>query len=76
VIVGGFFNPAHVPTTIGIEWTQNVDVLGSVVGPFPADSTTPVPIVQGATSIDVFGGNGAAAGDTDVPFFAIFYLNI
>lgn len=75
-VYGGFYNPADTPAAVAVEWTQNLDVTNAVLGPFPSDSESPVRIVQGATSIDVFGGNSAAAGSIEVPFFAVFYLNV
>jgi hypothetical protein len=75
-VFGGFYNPADTPPAVSIEWTQNLDIVGADVGPFPSDPESPVPIVQGATSIDVFGGNSALAGSVEIPFFAYFYINI
>lgn len=75
-IFGGFYNPADTPAAVTVEWTQNLDIPGATVGPFPSDPESPVPIVPGATSIDVFGGNSAAAGSIEIPFFAFFYINV
>jgi hypothetical protein len=75
-IFGGFYNPADTPSAVTVEWTQNLDVSTAVLGPFPSDPESPVRIVQGATSIDVFGGNSAVGGSIEVPFFAVFYLNV
>jgi hypothetical protein len=62
--------------SVPVTWTQNLDIPGAAVGPFPGDGESIIPIVQGATSIDVFGGNSAAAGSLEIPFFAAFYLNV
>jgi hypothetical protein len=75
-MIGGFFNPADIPQEVPIIWTQNIDVTNMVAGPFNPDTTQPIPLVQGATSIDVFAGNSLASGGIEVPFFAIFYLNV
>jgi hypothetical protein len=75
-LVGGFYNPADTPAAVGLVWTQNLDVTNAVVGPFALDPDGAIPIVQGATSIDVFGGNSAAAGSIEVPFMAVFFMNI
>jgi len=76
-MIGGFNNPADATQAAPVEWTQNLDWGGAVVGPFPANTSQPIPLVQGATSIDVFGGStAAAAGTIEIPFFAFFYLNI
>lgn len=55
---------------------MNLDVAGASVGPFASDGESIIPIVPGAQSIDVFGGNSAAAGDLELPFFAVYYLNV
>lgn len=75
-VFGGFYNPADTPAVVTVGWTQNLDVTNAVLGFFPSDPESPVPIVQGVTSIDVFGGNSAAAGDIEIPFFAYFYINV
>jgi hypothetical protein len=75
-IFGGIFNSTLTPATVPITWVQNLDVAGATAGPFPSDGESIIPIVQGATSIDVFGGNSAVVGDLEIPFFAYFYLNV
>jgi hypothetical protein len=75
-LFGGIFNSGLTPSTVPITWTQNLDVAGATVGPFPSDGESIIPIVQGATSIDVFGGNSAAIGDLEIPFFAYYYINV
>lgn len=75
-LIGGFFNPLDTPQAVPIVWTQNIDVSNMVAGPFDPETTQPIPLVQGATSIDVFAGNSVGDGAIEVPFFAVFYLNI
>lgn len=75
-VIGGFYNPADTPPAVAIEWTQNLDWSGAVSGPFAPNLPQPIPIETGATSIDVFGGASAAAGTIEIPFAAIFYLNV
>ena len=75
-MIGGFFNPADTLQAVPIIWTQNIDVTNMVAGPFDPQTTQPIPLLQGATSIDIFAGNSAAAGAIEVPFFAVFYLNV
>jgi hypothetical protein len=76
-LMGGFFNPTDVPQSIPIQWTQNLD-WGGVAGPFAPDNLNevPIPLLQGVTSIDVFAGNGPVQNGVEVPFFAIFSLNV
>lgn len=74
-VFGGIYDPALGVPSVPITWVQNLDVTGATVGPFPSDGESIIPIV-GATSIDVFGGNSAAAGDLEIPFFAFFYINV
>jgi hypothetical protein len=74
-LIGGYFNPLETPQQVPIIWTQNIDVTNMVAGPFNPETTQPIPLLQGATSIDVFAGN-SDDGDIEVPFFAIFYLNV
>ena len=76
-VIGGFNNPADATQSVPIEWTENLDWVNAVSGPFQPNTTQPIPLLQGATSIDVFGGSSAAAAGTiEVPFFALFYLNV
>jgi len=75
-LIGGFFNPADTPQQVPIVWTQNIDVTNMVAGPFDPETTQPIPLVQGAMSIDVFAGNSIGDGAIEVPFFAVFYLNV
>lgn len=75
-VFGGIYNSGLAVPSVPITWVQNLDVAGATVGPFPSDGESIIPIVPGATSIDVFGGNSVAAGDLEIPFFAYFYLNV
>ena len=75
-IFGGFNNPVDVPQAVPIQWTQNIDVAGMAAGPFQPNTSQPIPILEGATSIDVFSGNSAGDDTIEVPFFAYFYLNV
>ncbi len=75
-VFGGIYNPTLAVPSVSITWTQNLDVAGATLGPFPSDGESPIPIPKNATSIDVFGGNSAAAGDLEIPFFAYFYINV
>lgn len=75
-VFGGIYNSALAVPSVPITWVQNLDVAGATVGPFPSDGESIIPIVPGARSIDVFGGNSAAAGDLEIPFFAYFYINV
>jgi len=75
-VIGGFFNPADTPQEVPIIWTQNIDVGNMVAGPFNPQTNQPIPLLQGATSIDVFAGNSVGDGAIEVPFFAVFYLNV
>lgn len=75
-LFGGIFNSALAVPSVPITWVQNLDVAGATVGPFASDGESIIPIVEGATSIDVFGGNSAAAGDLEIPFFAYYYINV
>lgn len=75
-VFGGIYNPTLGVPSVPITWVQNLDVAGATVGPFPSDGESIIPIVPGATSINVFGGNSAAPGDLEIPFFAYYYLNV
>jgi len=75
-VFGGIFNPALGVPSVPVTWVENLDVAGAVLGPFPSDGESPIPIVKNATSIDVFGGNSVAAGDLEIPFFAYFFINV
>lgn len=75
-VIGGFFNPAG-NVNIPIQWTQNLDWAGAVVGPFGENLEEPIAIVPGAKSISVFGGSDpVAAGNTEIPFSVIYYLDV
>jgi hypothetical protein len=75
-VIGGFFNPAG-NVNIPIQWTQNLDWAGAIVGPFGENLEEPIAIVPGAKSISVFGGSDpVGAGDTEIPFSVIFYLDV
>lgn len=75
ILVGGFYDPARAPASVPVTWVQNLDT-GATVGPFASDTEEPVPILQGAVSIDVFGGASAAAGDVDIYYSMIYFLNV
>ena len=75
-IIGGFNNPVDAPQSVPIQWTQNIDVAGMAAGPFQPNTNLPIPILPGATSIDVFSGNSVGDATIEVPFFAYFYLNV
>ena len=74
-VIGGFFNPLDTPQAVPIEWFQVLD-WGAVEGPFQADTEEPIPLLPGAVSILVSGGNSKGAGAIEVPFSAFFYLNV
>jgi hypothetical protein len=75
-LFGGIYNSGLAVPSVPITWVQNLDVTGATMGPFPSDGESIIPITEGVTSIDVFGGNSAAAGDLEIPFMAVFYINV
>ena len=75
-VIGGYNNPADTPQSVPVEWTQNLGWLNAVSGPFLSNTAQPIPILQGATSIDVFGGGSTIPGGIEIPFAVYFYLNI
>lgn len=76
-VIGGFNDQAAATQAAPVEWVQNLDWGGATTGPFPANAPQPIPIVQGAVSIDVLGGSTAAASGTiEIPFAVYFYLNL
>ncbi|HTQ41419.1 MAG TPA: hypothetical protein VMI75_01600 [Polyangiaceae bacterium] len=75
-VIGGFFTPA-LNTNIPVQWVQNLDWLGAVTGPFGENLEEPITILPGAKSISVFGGSDlVAAGNTEIPFSVVFYLDV
>jgi len=75
-VIGGFFSTAG-NTSIPVQWTQNLDWLGAVEGPFGSNEIGLIPIVPGAQSIRVYGGSDPiAAGNTEIPFSVIYYFNV